>query len=138
MAAMPSFLQRSRAAQGKRARAPAASSGPAAAPYLRFYHSASLRKKTLSVLDALERAPNPVRHRDALADVVVELTQSGLDYFFMQPLKRAGTGFILQQSAKLGMAGTEQVMGSVVRNVIGRMDGPQLLSVCDYIRKLMT
>lgn len=137
MAAMPPSPKRSQPAQGTRARGPAAPSGPTAAPYLRFYHSASLRKKTLSVLDALERAPDPVRHREALADIVVELTKSGLDYFFMKPLKCAGAGFIVQQSAKLGMAGTEQVMGSVVRNVIGRMDGPQLLSVCGYIRELM-
>jgi hypothetical protein len=29
------------------------------------------------------------------------------------------------------------VMGSVIRNIIGRMDGPQLLSVCGSIRQLM-
>ena len=37
-------------------------------------------------------------HRDALADVVVELMNSGLDYYFMQPLKLARAGFIVQPS----------------------------------------
>ena len=31
----------------------------------------------------------------------------------------------------------QQVMGSVVRQIIGRMDGPQLNSVCVSIRLLM-
>ena len=55
-------------------------------------------------------------------DVIGELTDSGMDYFFLRPLKIADAGFITQQSANLGMSGTTRVLGSVVRNVIGRMD----------------
>jgi len=108
-----------------------------AKPFLRFYHSDALRKKTLAVLGTLENADDAAAHRDALADVVVELMNAGLDYYFMQPLKLAKAGFIVQQSANIGLAGAQQVMGSVIRNIIGRMDGPQLLSVCGSIRRLM-
>lgn len=108
-----------------------------AKPFLRFYYPADLRKKTLSVLSTLEQAEDPTAHRGALADVVVRLTNSGMDYYFMGPLKLAKPGFIVQQSANLGMAGAEQMMGSVIRNIIGRMDRPQLLSVCGSIRQLM-
>jgi len=106
-------------------------------PFLRFYHSKGLRKNTLSLLDALEQAEDATAHRAALADVVVELTNSGMDYYFMKPLRLAKAGFIVQQSANLGLAGVQQVMGSVIRNIIGRMEGPQLLSVCGSIRQLM-
>ena len=57
--------------------------------------------------------------------------------FFMKPLRLSKAGFITQQSARMGMAGTLQVLGTVIRNVIGRMDGPQLLSVCGSIRQFM-
>ena len=106
-------------------------------PYLRFYHSVALRRKTLEVLDAMERARDPARHRAALAEVVVELMASGLDYYFMGPLRLAKPGFVVEQSARLGMAGAQQVMGPVIRQVIGRMNGPQLLSVCGSIRQFM-
>jgi hypothetical protein len=76
-------------------------------------------------------------HRDALASVVVELTNSGMDFYFMRPLKLAKTGFIVEQSANLGMTGVQKVMASVIRQIIGRMEGPQLLSVCSSIRQLM-
>jgi len=110
---------------------------PSEKPFLRFFHSPALREKTLAVLVSLEKATDPIDHRDALAGVVVELTSSGLDYFFMRPLGLAKVGFLVQQSANLGLAGAQQVMGSVIRNIIGRMDRAQLLSVCASIREMM-
>jgi len=107
----------------------AKTSSPSAQPFLRFYHSKSLRAKTLTVLAALEKAEDGTEYRDALADIVVELTDSGMDYFFLRPLKLAEVGFFTQQSANLGMAATTAVLGGVIRNVIGHMDGPQLLTV---------
>jgi hypothetical protein len=122
-----------RPASGPAKRKPA----PASKPFLRFYHSEALRKKTLALLGVLEQAPDATRHRDALADIVVELTNSGLDHFFMEPLKLAKPGFMVEQSASLGMLGAQQLMASVIRQIIGRMDGPQLLSVSGSIRQFM-
>ena len=135
---MATSLKRNSVPQGKRAAGPSSEpSAPSSRPFLRFYHSEELRKTTLTVLDTLEHARDPTEHRDTLAEVVVELTNSGLDCYFMKPLKLAKAGFIVQQSANLGLAGAQQVMGSVIRNIIGRMDSQQLLSVCRSIRKLM-
>lgn len=113
------------------------SSEPSAKPFLRFYHSVELRVKTLCVLDAIEQAEDATAHRDDLVEVTLELMDSALDYYFLKPLKLTKAGFITEQSAKLGLAGTQQVMGSVIRNIIGRMDAEQLLSVCASIRRLM-
>jgi hypothetical protein len=55
----------------------------------------------------------------------------------MQTLKLAKPGFIVEQSANLGMAGVRQVMASVIRQVVGRMEGPLLLSICGSIRQFM-
>jgi hypothetical protein len=112
-------------------------SGPSARPFLRFYHSEELHRKTILVLTALESAGDPTAHRDALAEIAVELTNSGLHYYFVKPLKVARAGFILEQSASIGMAGVQQVMAAVIRNIIARMDGPQLLSVGHSLRQFM-
>ena len=106
-------------------------------PFLRFYHSESLRAKTLGVLNAVEKAEDSRQHRNALADLIIELTDSGMEYFFLRPLKLAKVGFFVEQSANLGMTATTGVMGSVIRKVIGGMDNPQLLAVCGYMRQLM-
>ena len=138
MTRMATPQKRGSPAQGKRSAGTSSElSEPAFRPFLRFYHSDALRKKTLAVLRALEQAEDALAHRGALADVVVELMNSGLDYYFMKPLKLAKAGFIVQKSASIGLAGAQQVIGSVIRNIIGRMDKPQLLSVCGSIRQLM-
>ncbi len=106
-------------------------------PFLRFYHSASLRTKTLAVLTTVEQAPDPTRYRNALSDVVMEITDSGLEYFFLRPLDLAKVGFVVNQSAHLGMGTVSRVLGPVVHNIIGHLDKNQLLIVCAHIRQLM-
>lgn len=106
-------------------------------PYLRFYHSKALRAKTLTVLEALESAEDATDHRDALAAVVLELTETGLAYYFMKPVQAAKVSFIATQTTKMGIAGILRVMGPVARRVIGGMDHKQLLVVSGHIRELM-
>lgn len=118
----------------KRAASPVA---VASGPFLRFHHSEALRKKTLALLATIEKADDATAHREALSELVVELTNSGLDAFFIKPLKHAKAGFIVEQSANLGMKGVQQVMASVIRQIIGRMGSPQLLSVSGSIRQFM-
>ena len=112
-------------------------SSPSPQPFLRFYYSESLRAKTLAVLTTLEKARDGTKYRGALADVVVQLTDCGMEYYFLRPLKLANVGFFVQQSANLGMSATTGVLASVIRKIIGGMDGPQLLAVCSHIRQLM-
>lgn len=137
MASMTTTAKRAVPAKDKPTSKLPAKSTTASKPFLRFYHSEALRKKTLTLLGTIEKARDATTHRDALSNLVIELTDSGMDYYFIRPLKLAKPGFLVEQSAKLGLAGVQQVMGSVVRKIIGRMDGPQLLSVCGSIRQLM-
>ena len=102
----------------------AVKASPAAQPFLRFYHSDRLRAETLVVLDTLEKAKDCTRYRDALADIIVQLTDSGMEYYFLRPLKLAKVGFFVEQSANIGMAATTGVLGSVIRNIVGGMDSP--------------
>lgn len=115
-------------------KSPAAAAPP---PSLRFHHSEALREKTLLVLCTIEEADDATVHREALTALVIELTSSGLEGYFMQPLKRAKAGFITEQTANLGLAAMQQLMGTVTRKIVGGMQGPQLLSVCGSIRELM-
>ncbi len=107
-----------------------------AEPSLRFYHSKALRQKTETVLGALEAAPDHPRHADAVAGLVSELIEAGMDYYFLRPLKLAEVGFVTEQSARLGMSGAVKVISSVSTKIILRMDGNQLLVVASYIRAL--
>lgn len=105
--------------------------------FLRFYHSAALRTKTLNILTALEGAPDPTRYRSSLSDVVLELTDGGLEYYFLRPLDLANVGFVIKQSAHLGIGSVMRLLGPVIHNIISRLDKAQLLIVSAHIRALM-
>ncbi len=118
-------------------RKPSKPAASAARPFLRFHHSAALRAKTLKVLEAVEGAGKPTEHSGRLTDLILELTEAGMDQFFLQSLKATQANFVVQQSAALGLSGVQKVMGTVTRNIIDRMDDKQLLSVCRSIRQFM-
>ncbi len=107
-----------------------------AEPSMRFYHSKALREKTHAVLESVEATPGHPRHGDALADLVTELIEAGMDYYFMRALKQAKVGFVTEQSARMGMSGAVKLISSVNRKFIVRMDKDQLLVVVRHIREL--
>jgi hypothetical protein len=115
---------------------PAARAGVASEPSLRFYHSQALRKKTDAVLTALEDQPGKKNHGEAIADLVAELIDAGMDYYFLKALKAADVGFVAEQSARLGMSGAVKLVSSVSRKFITRMDHTQLTVVATHIRTL--
>ena len=113
-----------------------AKAAASAEPSLRFYHSKALRDKTNTVLSALETQPGQPRHGEAIADLVTELVDAGMDYYFLKALKQAQVGFVAEQSARLGMSGAVKLISSVSRKFIARMDQAQLLVVATHIRSL--
>ena len=131
---MPTPPKTAAPAAAHKPKKPAAS---AVKPFLRFHHSAPLRTKTLKVLETVENADKPTEHSGRLTDLILELTDAGMDQFFLQSLKATKANFVVQQSASLGLSGVQKVMGTVIRNIIGRMDDKQLLSVCGSIRQFM-
>jgi len=118
-------------------RAPRKAAEPGSKPFLRFHHSQELRMKTIEVLEGVENAEKATAHSGRLTELILELTDCGMDQYFLQSLKATKANFVVQQSAALGMSGVQKVMGTVTRNIIGRMNDRQLLSVCGSIRKFM-
>ena len=118
-------------------RTPKKAAGSGSKPFLRFQHSVELRAKTIEVLEAVETAERATAHSGRLTELVLELTDCGMDQYFLQSLKAAKANFVVQQSAALGLSGVQKVMGTVIRNILGRMDDRQLISVCGSIRKFM-
>lgn len=107
-----------------------------AEPSLRFHHSKALRDRTNTVLGALEKSPEHGNHGEAIADLVSDLVEAGMDYYFMRALKQADVGFLKEQSARLGITGAVTLVNSVSRKFIVRMDSKQLLVVSAHIRSL--
>jgi hypothetical protein len=108
-----------------------------AKPSLRFFHSGALRTRTTKVLAAIDRDEDATRHAAALSGVVVDLTEAGLDYYFLKPLQEAKIGFVSRQTANLGMAGALRMMSPVIRRILAGANTTQLRAIAGHIRHLM-
>jgi len=108
----------------------------AAQPSLRFHYAESLRAKTHAVLEALEAAPEHPGHAEAMAQVVSELVEAGMDYYFMRALRQADVGFVAEQTARAGMSAARTLVNSMSRKYVVRMGSAQLLVVARHIREL--
>jgi hypothetical protein len=106
-------------------------------PSIRFFHSASLRARTNGVLAAIARDEDPTQHAGALSRVVLDLTNAGLDYYFLRPLKQAKVGFVAQQTARLGMAGTLRMMSPVIHRILAGANATQMRVIARHISHLM-
>ena len=109
----------------------------AEAPALRFYLSDELHVRLVLTLTTLESAKDASGHHGELSETIVAALDEGLDYYFIQPVKVAKAGFIVEQSANLGLVGVRRLMAPVIKNVLSRMDHKQLISIAASIRALM-
>ena len=107
-----------------------------AKPSLRFFCPTGLRKRTDTVLARIERDDDATQYASALSSVVVELTETGLDYYFLRPLRESKFGFVARQTANLGMSGALRVMSPVIGRILTGADTAQLRGVARHIRHL--
>jgi hypothetical protein len=104
---------------------------------LRFPLPAALRARTLKILTKLDGDPDPTRHTEDLCALVLTLTESGMDHYFLKAVADARLGFVARQTASLGVAGAVRVMAPIVRSVLGGADAEQLKAVSKHIHGLM-
>jgi hypothetical protein len=110
---------------------------PASTPSLRFTHSPALRTQTLKVLSKIEDDPEPTRHAKALTSLVMSLTEAGMDYYLLKPLRDGKFNFVAQQTASFGISGAVRIMSPIAGSVLGGADAKQLRTISRHIRQLM-
>ena len=104
---------------------------------LAFPLSEELRQQTLETLATLRESSDRKRHIPMLGDLISDLTEAGLEYYFVHSLKKAGVGLIGVSTAKLGIASTAKGIPVVITKVVGLMSNEQLRAVADFIEEAL-
>jgi hypothetical protein len=111
-------------------------STPGAQGSMSFCRSEALQTRVHAVLGAIEAQPDDPQHGAALADLVNELIDAGVDHYFLRGLKHAEVNFVVMQSARLGLSGAMRLLSSVSRQFILRLEPKQMLLVVAHLRSL--
>lgn len=106
-------------------------------PSLRYYLNADLYRRTEDLLAKIEADDKGSRHAADFAELVNELTDGGLTYYFVEPLKQANAGYMAQKTAQIGMASVAKIARPIIRKLIGGLNDEQLKSVCAYVRQIL-
>lgn len=68
-----------------------------------------------------------------LVEVIVALTETGLDYFFIHPLQLAEVGTVSLATARIGVGAARTGIPRLVRRVVGSMDDEERLAIADFL-----
>ncbi|WP_323754100.1 hypothetical protein [Marinobacter sp.] len=74
---------------------------------------------------------------DQLHSLIVELTENGLDFFFLEPLRRLNAGSMTMSMAKVGISSMLKGSKMVVHKVLKKLNDRSLISILEFIEEII-
>jgi hypothetical protein len=97
-----------------------------------------LRTRALYTVDELRtRGKADKEAIDKLFALIVDLTENGLDFFFLEPLRRLRASNMLMGMAKMGISSMLKGSKMVVYKVLKKLDDRSLASILDFIEEII-
>ena len=87
---------------------------------------------------ALRAAPGDRAVVSGLTDLILDLTDTGLNYFFLYSLESIGVGALRRKGAEIALGTAGRVLPPVVRSTVGSMSEDQLLKLADFIEHMVS
>ncbi len=95
--------------------------------------SADLHGQVVGIVESLKQSPDATRQAEDLLGVIMAMTEAGLDFYFISPLRRIGAGTMTLKAAQLGLASTRKGMKMVIAKVLKSLTHDQLLHLAEFI-----
>ena len=102
-----------------------------------FQIPAELMAQAEAALQAVRADPAAEESRGALVEIVLELTDRGMDFYYLEPLRRARVGAMATSATRLGIAAAGRGIPPIVRRVISSLDDEQVLGVADFVDEIL-
>lgn len=74
---------------------------------------------------------------EELYHLIMDMTESGLDFFFLEPLRRLGAGTVMMGMASVGISSTLKGTRMVIHRVLKKMDDRHVVTVLDFIDEVI-
>ena len=102
-----------------------------------FRISPELMDRAQAAVAAVRADPSKKQTVKELVKVILEMTDTGLDYYFVEPLRRARVGTMGMSTARLGIAAAGRGIPPIVRRVLTSLSEQQLLSIADFLDEIL-
>ena len=106
--------------------------------YLGFPLSADLESRVLEVINDVQTASNKRQYALKLFQAINDLSDVGLDYYFIQSLRRAGLGKIKMIAIENAIKMNKKAILTIGKGIIKSMNDEQLLIIANIIESSIT
>ncbi|KPP98199.1 hypothetical protein [Marinobacter sp. HL-58] len=97
-----------------------------------------LRTRALYTVDELRKRGKADKEAiDKLFELIVEMTDNGLDFFFLEPLRRLNASSMLMGMARMGISSMLKGSKMVVHKVLKKLDDRSLAAILDFIEEII-
>ncbi|TVP56977.1 MAG: hypothetical protein EA349_07425 [Halomonadaceae bacterium] len=76
-------------------------------------------------------------NKESLYQLINKLTEEGVDFFFMEPLRRMGAGTVMKKMAKMGLSSMLKGTRMVIHNVLKKIDDKGMHDILDFIEEIL-
>ncbi|MCK0165599.1 hypothetical protein [Marinobacter sp. S6332] len=74
---------------------------------------------------------------DQLYNLIIDMTDAGLDFFFIEPLRRLKASKMMLSMAKVGISSMLKGSKMVVHKVLKKLDDRSLASILDFLEEII-
>lgn len=97
-----------------------------------------LRTRALYTVGELrERGKADKEAIDKLYNLIVDMTDNGLDFFFLEPLRRLNASSMMMGMARMGIGSMLKGSKMVVHKVLKKLDDRSLVAILDFIEEII-
>jgi hypothetical protein len=73
-----------------------------------------------------------------LVDLIGDLTEEGLEFYYMRPLRLARANFFTKSATHMGLSSSRRAILMATRRVMGNMSFDQLNTIADHIETIVS
>ena len=101
--------------------------------YAKYPISEELHKKVNDIFETIKENPEGKEKREAVYQIVFELTNEGLDYFFSHSLRIIGMNILAQKAISAGMNTVKKTVKLLSKRFIRKFNDKQLFATIEFI-----
>ena len=110
---------------------------PSNMSWVAFEIPGELSDRAETIVERLRRDPDKRQHVPELVDIIIEMTDKGLHYYFLHPLEEAGVGAMTRGAVELAIGTAGRTLPMVVRKTVKSLNDDQLVSIADFIDHML-
>lgn len=77
------------------------------------------------------------KHIGDLTDLIIDLTEAGMKFYFIESLERLNVGAVTMGIAKVGMSSTIKGMKMVITKVLKKLNSEQISELTNFLEEIL-